>query len=362
MFTRFQTSIVSAFRKTLQFLGMENTLPTGPETISEDGTDIEVYLFNLVTGYDSSGASLMDQCTVRELHLCKEQTSVGHEYISVQVLRDGSNIPFYIHFERFRGAPAPDQTPPSAENIPAENCVEGRQSLSRLSALMQVSSDGVSRAVKASNEAVADSEHLSKDISPFLKERSAMDKAFMRKTATKSGDDAERCRTVTFSRCAGWYDSSLPPASVYAAQIKSARNVNDFEAEEGTSSANSKSGRRKQVKKKPGRVPLFSKTPLFLMYSLGNVDIAPIVESYKVDLQHFEKKARSRDIEIPHRCNLHHIKMSADSRSVRGRGLGVSRKRTKYYAMSTSVLCAPHATELAQMQCTVELLKYALHA
>ena len=66
---------------------MANTLPTGPETISEDGTSIDVYLFNLVTGYDSSGASHMDQCTVRELHLCKEQTSVGHEYISVQVLR-----------------------------------------------------------------------------------------------------------------------------------------------------------------------------------------------------------------------------------------------------------------------------------
>lgn len=299
---------------------MANTPPTGPETISEDGTNIEVYLFNLVTGYDSSGASRMDQCTVRELHLCKEQTSVGHEYISVQVLRAGSDIPFYIHFERFRGAPDPDKRPPLADrNIPPETWAEGRQSLSQLSAIMQVSSDGVSRCVKASNEAVGDSENISKDISPFLKERAAKDKAFMRRTATKSGQDGERCRTVTFGVPIAFYKVAVLAGTihnsrqqyevtgdsncffyagtiirvietVYAAQIKSASNVNDFEAEEDIASADSKSGRQKQVRKKTGRVPLFSKTPLFLMYSLGNADIAPIIESYKVDLQHFENK------------------------------------------------------------------------
>ncbi len=49
-----------------------------------DGTDVERYLDNLVNGYNTHGSHLMEAYRVKEVNHCKENTDVGHEYVSMR--------------------------------------------------------------------------------------------------------------------------------------------------------------------------------------------------------------------------------------------------------------------------------------
>ncbi len=299
MFAALTCSITSTLRKTLQFLGMLDNAVETPSFLKpeDEGTDVERYLDDLLNGYNAQGAGLMQKYRVKEVNHCKENTDVGHEYVSVKVEGPDTETPFYIVFERFRGLKDKDPTTVAAQEGGTTPTPAREQTLSSRSLL--VTSSGL---VQRSSNLALRSTALSKETSsPSLQDGRANDKASTMRLSTKTGTTKELCETITFEKDAPpplLYQVAVLAVAVHRSQAK--YNLNDascffyaaaiielikkvFPSFIRSVSENSSL--------KAGYVPGLQRTPFFSVWSANKIEegaVDEIISSYRANLTQFE--------------------------------------------------------------------------
>ena len=284
MIASFQGSVVSAVRKTLQFIGMVS-VPPDPiifEKLGYDRTDIERYIQSLINGYNAHGAARMEDYRVVELSQCKERAGAGKEYISAKVIGPGS--PFYIIFQRTYGPVNSNKPTTSAE---LSNVAPSRGPIAQGGETLTPGSNyPIQTGIKSAS---------------YLEGPHIDDIAFM--ALTRKTDEVRR--TITFQHSIPLYtiavlastihqspvdhDSTTASCYFYAAAI--------MEVTEEIYSTNMASQKKSKVTwENVGRPSTFKRT---LMPGIpGTTKIQPevlqsLVASYKVDLESFENHVRS---------------------------------------------------------------------
>lgn len=173
MISGLQNSLASVFRKALRFLGMANAstndLPPF-ETMDTSGDSVQRYVSNLLNGYNAHGSARMDEYTVAELCHCKEETNVGHEYVTAKVV--GPIPPFYLIFERFRGDENKDEPTTNTQEELGADARGERERLARRG-ILQTSSEVIRTSSDTSKEAF---NIVKGSLSPWIISRNAIDR------------------------------------------------------------------------------------------------------------------------------------------------------------------------------------------
>ncbi|KJA13925.1 hypothetical protein HYPSUDRAFT_59646 [Hypholoma sublateritium FD-334 SS-4] len=304
MITSFQRSVASAFFKVLQFFCMASAHPNVipfEKLLDSHGANIELYIENLVNGYNAHGAAAnrMQDYGVHKLYRCKERTEVGHEYVSAMVVGPQPSPPFYVTFERLRGTDDPEKhTSPSEES--AVDAVNERRP-PRLGPVKVI--------IQASGTAMQASSDISKQSSPFLQDCRAVDRVSIFENPTKKETD-EINTTVAFKHPIPLYKIAVLAHTVHCSEttyVLSSSNcyfyttaimqvMEKVYGKEIQTILNSNTTRTT-----PGMVPLFHRTPMSKSYSKTKIDVKTcqkIIDSYECDLKTFVKNAQIKDKQL----------------------------------------------------------------
>ncbi|KJA13924.1 hypothetical protein HYPSUDRAFT_49520 [Hypholoma sublateritium FD-334 SS-4] len=308
MISELQNSLASAFRKALQFLGMSLNAPIDDplpfETLDKSGSDIERYINNLLNGYNAHGSLRMEQYMVTEMYHCKEDTRVGHEYVSAKVV--GPRRTFYLVFERFRGLDNKDESITYTQGALAAEAQSEGEPLARRG-ILRGSSEAVQASCNTSLETIDD---IADKVSP-VRARNAVDRVSVSTTQTRPArwphPASYISRTVTLKDPIQLYQVAVLAATVhYSAKTYKIDLTNCYFYAEAMIQVMKRHHRAvigedlRPKRMETGKVPYVGNTLLQNVCSNlpTNEQMSTIMESYQSALEDFERKARAKDDQL----------------------------------------------------------------